>query len=212
MKKSNRSLIVISNILFLCSCAGMRVVETEVRVGELIDNKTGYFAYTTPLPPRDPKEVYLELALKEKLQGEVNFDDGKTTKVYPWVSYKPERSYLSPEILELCVPKKIINPPAAADTLELGYFMNLLYDFPWDTKPINSDLTKGLKWQNKLSNKQSEKIQIAIKEFISYAASIGAHAILDLAIFSTDVGTIYGSKGVYLTGRVIAIGKLSCNY
>jgi hypothetical protein len=195
--------------VLLSSCAP-RILEWNVRMGELADRKTAYFAYCTDLPPRNPSEVYLILATREKIQGHRIFRGSSTAPVYPRVAYDPERLYVPPEALGGSLPDTTAPTEAAGDTLVLGYFMTPIESSSPDMFVGDKEkgATKGIDWRQ-LSDRYVHNVKNAIPAMLDQASRVGAHGVIDVAVFWTSNNRPWGPAGLYLTGRAVAIGTVA---
>lgn len=198
--------------LTFSSCA-RTVLEWNIRVGKLVDRNTGYYAYSTDLPVGKPELVFLDLASRAKLECQRTFESNRATVVYPRIAFDPPRTYVFPDEVASCLAPGAESNIAPGDTLVLGYFMNLLSrEDRYATFGGNAGVgaAEGISWAH-LSERSREELIAAVPKMREQAASVGAHAIVDIAVFWTRNNGPYGGGGVYLTGRAIAVGKLATN-
>jgi hypothetical protein len=202
--------------ILVCSClifsaCGRTVIEWNILVGKLVDSDTGYYAYSTDLPARKSELVSFSLASRERLERQRTFESDRSTAVYPRIAFDPPRTYATPDQLASCLPPCPELNVAPGDTLVLGYYMKQVFYEPRINAFAGKDevgATQGISWSH-LSERCRREVSAAILDMQEQAASVGAHGIVDIAVFWTRNNIPYGGAGVYLTGRAIAVGRLA---
>jgi hypothetical protein len=199
--------------VLLVGCAGpTKHVSVDVELGVMIDNETGFHARRTSLPAVPAESVDLVLLTEDRKTGRtiVHLPHPVVSHTY---SLLESRRYLHPDDLRQILagsgPSEY--PEAPGKTVELGYFQHTVrlgtstYNLK---KTERSSPTMDLEW-GILPDKADGKIAEMVEDFRAYAASYGADAIVDLAVFSGSLPSV-GSiprHGIWITGTAVVFDR-----
>ncbi|MBC8423812.1 hypothetical protein H8E07_06775 [bacterium] len=210
MTRTTSHRVVLCAILLALGGCTPQIAEWPVQIGRLVDDATGYYAFTTPLGTGDAAHIGIEVATAASIEGRIRIVRNDTVQVYP--RWEPEyaRQYVPPEQLRgLRGTTDAATAQAPSDTLELGYFVQQVDDSKVGNFKGDADASRreGVAWR-RASEGLLEAVQETLDAMRATAAREGGERIIDMAVFWTDRYTLYGLEGVYVTGRLVAFGDV----
>ena len=129
--------------------------------------------------------------------------------VYPLLAYDPSRTYMRPEYLARKIRFKVEDPLPEKSIHELGYFRKVLITSKFagdELDQITESEIGGLSWAI-LEPENVDKVKVELARFIKVAASYGADAIVDVALYFEGECSSCENTGLFISGTVIAFDE-----